>query len=372
MDSMREQFNKPLVVGIAGLVVGAVFGLVVLGWWLFPVQWINASPANLAPQYQMEWMRMTIDSYSQNGNVVLAKARYEALGSDAPTILAAVAKDPQGQNLSQMAAFGNAVTGKGGVVAPTSAPGTKAAPTALPGTKVAPTALPGTKVAPTTAPAGIATTAPKPATGILALAGTLLPILCILVVIVVAAVVVVFFLRSRSAGAAKPAPTPTMQAQEAARQATWTDYQAQGTDPPMAQFMASYKLGDDLFDDSFSIDSPAGEFMGECGVGISETIGVGDPKKVTAFEVWLFDKNDIQTVTKVLMSAHAFTDESIRQRLAAKGEPIQATPGAETVLETQSLQLVARVVDMGYGEGALPSESFFERFILELAVWQKA
>ena len=372
MDSMREQFNKPLVVGIAGLVVGAVFGLVVLGWWLFPVQWINASPAELAPQYQMEWMRMTIDSYNQNGNVVLAKARYDALGSAAPTILAEVAKDPQGQNLSQIAAFGNAVTGKGGVVAPTSAPGTKAAPTPLPGTKVAPTPLPGTKVAPTTAPAGVATTAPKPASGITSLVTPLLLILCLLVVIVVAAVVVVFFLRNRSANANAPAATPVMQAQEAARQAAWTDYQAQGTEPPMAQFMASYKLGDDLFDDSFSIDSPAGEFMGECGVGISETIGVGDPKKVTAFEVWLFDKNDIQTVTKVLMSAHAFADESIRQRLATKGEPIQATPGTETVLETQSLQLVARVVDMGYGEGALPSESFFERFILELAVWQKA
>jgi hypothetical protein len=375
MDSMREQFNKPLVVGIAGLVVGAVFGLVVLGWWLFPVHWINASPENLAPQYQMEWMRMAIDSYSVNGNVALAKARYEAVGPDAPTILAEIAKDPQGQNLSQIAAFGIAVTGTGGAVAPTGAPGTKVAPTSAPGTQVAPTAAPGTKVAPTTGAAtqaAVATTAPKPVSSLRTLVGTLLPILCVLVVIVIAAVVVFFLLRNRSAATPKAAPTPAMQAQEAARQAAWTDYQAQGSEPPMAQFMASYKLGDDLFDDSFSIDSPAGEFMGECGVGISETIGVGDPKKVTAFEVWLFDKNDIQTVTKVLMSAHAFTDDTTKQRLSAKGEPIQATPGAETVLETQSLQLVARVVDMGYGEGALPTESFFERFILELAVWPKA
>jgi hypothetical protein len=34
--------------------------------------------------------------------------------------------------------------------------------------------------------------------------------------------------------------------------------------------------------------------------------------------------------------------------------------------------MVARVVDMGYGDGALPSESYFDRFILELAVWNKA
>jgi hypothetical protein len=29
------------------------------------------------------------------------------------------------------------------------------------------------------------------------------------------------------------------------------------------------------------------------------------------------------------------------------------------------------VVDMSYGDGPLPPESFFESLILELAVWQK-
>jgi hypothetical protein len=149
------------------------------------------------------------------------------------------------------------------------------------------------------------------------------------------------------------------------------DYPAPSEQAPMAQFMASYKAGDDLFDDSFSIDSPSGEFLGECGVGISETIGIGVPKKVTAFEVWLFDKNDIQTVTKVLMSAHAFNDPTIRQKLEAKGEPFQANSGGQTVLETATLRLVARVVDMAYGQGALPESSYFDSLVLELAIWQK-
>jgi hypothetical protein len=130
--------------------------------------------------------------------------------------------------------------------------------------------------------------------------------------------------------------------------------------------------GDDLYDDSFSIDSPSGEFLGECGVGISDTVGVGDPKKVTAFEVWLFDKNDIQTVTKVLMSEHAFNDQNIRQRLASKGEPVLIEAGKHLLLETATLQLEARVVDMNYGQGALPENSFFERLTLELAVWPKS
>ena len=118
-------------------------------------------------------------------------------------------------------------------------------------------------------------------------------------------------------------------------------------------------------------EDAAGEFLGECGVGITETIGVGDPKKVTAFEIWIFDKNDIQTVTKVLMSGHAFIDGAIRQRLATKGEPVMAEPGAVAMLETATLRLQARIVDINYGQSALPENSFFDNLILELAVWQK-
>ncbi len=142
-------------------------------------------------------------------------------------------------------------------------------------------------------------------------------------------------------------------------------------EPPLSQFMTTYRQNDDLYDDSFSIDSINGEFLGECGVGIAETIGVGEPKKVTALEVWLFDKNDIQTVTKVLMSEHANNDPAIRQRLLSKGEPVVVEPGMKFVMETASLQLEAKVVDMIYARGPLPENSFFSRLTLEISVWAK-
>ena len=48
---------------------------------------------------------------------------------------------------------------------------------------------------------------------------------------------------------------------------------------------------------------------------------VGDEdQKVAALEVWLFDKNDIKTATKVLMTEHAYNDPNIRARLEPKGE----------------------------------------------------
>ena len=128
---------------------------------------------------------------------------------------------------------------------------------------------------------------------------------------------------------------------------------------------------DDLYDESFSIDTQGGDFLGEYGVGVSETIGVGDPKKVTALEIWLFDKNDIKTATKVLMSAHAFEDMNLRARLEAKGELVMLEPQAQIILETATLQLLVTVNDLEYGEGALPPNSFFERVTLELAIWPK-
>ena len=100
-------------------------------------------------------------------------------------------------------------------------------------------------------------------------------------------------------------------------------------------------------------------------------IGVGEPKKVTAFEVWLFDKNDIQTITKVIMSPHAFNDPGFRSKLEAKGELIAVEPHKEILLETQTLQMIATVSDMQYGQGALPDGSYFDRITLELAIWSK-
>ncbi len=343
MDAIREQLKNPVVVGVAAFILGLIIGLVVLGWGLFPVTYVNASPQNLRAEFQQDYLRAAIDSYSKTHDATVAKQRFSFLGDAGPAALAAVVKSPGSQTPADIAAFAQAAG---------------ASTTALA------TAAVSTPAAGPTATAAAATTAKPSSFG-----RTLLPIMCVFTLLLAAALVAAFYLRNR--GATPTATTPAAQAQEAARDAEYTDYAARGEEPPMAQFMASYKLGDDLFDDSFSVDSPSGEFLGECGVGISDTIGVGDPKRVTAFEVWLFDKNDIQTVTKVIMSAHAFNDEAIRQKLAAKGEPELANPGTQVVLETQTLQLVARVVDMAYGEGALPPESFFDSIILELAIWPK-
>ncbi|HMD87581.1 MAG TPA: hypothetical protein VKF38_00330 [Anaerolineaceae bacterium] len=373
MDKIRELLGKPIATLVIGFIVGVIIGLPVLGWGLFPVQWTNAAPNDLRQDLKQDWLRMSIDSYMRNHDKDLAATRYQELGPDASNVLGSLASDPK-VNPQDLQKFSQVVVGttvQNGTSQPqlTIQPGVTGTKQ-LTSTPVAKGTVIPTSIAifnTTTTPEASSTPAASKPAGINPI--VLLVVFCVLALIIGGALVYVLLLRKR---VNKGAPTPATQAQELNRNVPKTDFSAEGQAPPVAQFMTTYMQGDDLYDDSFSIDSPSGEFLGECGVGISDTVGVGDPKKVTAFEVWLFDKNDIQTVTKVLMSEHAFNDQNIRQRLASKGEPILIEPGKHILLETATLQLETRVVDMNYGQGALPENSFFERLTLELAVWPKS
>lgn len=331
-----SMLREPRTLAIAAFVGGLVVGLVVLGWWLFPVSWQDASAEQLRADLRADYLRAAIDSYTLDPDDNAARARLDALGVAVDETMLAVASNPGSQSVESIARF-QQLSGGG---QPTGGGET----------------------------GGEVTTPAEGEQGGLFSTGSLLLTMCGITLVLGLALAAIYVVRSRAGGddlrpAALKARDYTRQAQSEA--GTGAD------EPPLSQWMTTYVMGDDLFDDSFSIDSPAGDFLGECGVGIAETIGVGSPKRVSAFEIWLFDKNDIQTVTKVLMSSHVFRDDSSRERLSAKGEPVLASPGAETVLETAALQMVLRVVDMQYGEGPLPENSFFERATLELAIWAK-
>jgi hypothetical protein len=142
---------------------------------------------------------------------------------------------------------------------------------------------------------------------------------------------------------------------------------------PLVQYTTAYLAGDDRYDMSFSIEATSGDFLGECGVGIGEVVVTGPPAKVTALEVWLFDKSDTRTLTKVVMSDFCFGDGTLRARLAPKGEAVQIKKGGKLELKTRSLRVTARIIDLVYGE-ANPKEniaanSYFQKVELEIAAW---
>ena len=331
LQVLEVYVKKPVVAAILGAVAGLIVGLII-GWGIWPVQWTDATPEVLRADLQADYMRMTIDSFRVNGNQALAIQRWDDLGKAAPGAFSTVVQDPQGLDPVSITNYQQVITTARGAVDVGSADAG--------------------------GESGLSTSAI-----VISVAGIL-----ILAVIVFGAF---YLLRNVFRFKPRGEASAAMHAADVNRQAERTDFQSLGLAPPVTQTMTTYIMGDDLYDESFSIDTQGGDFLGEYGVGVSETIGVGDPKKVTALEVWLFDKNDIKTATKVLMSAHAFNDPELRSRLEAKGELVMLEPQGQIILETATLQLLVTVNDLEYGIGALPPESYFERVTLELAVWPK-
>ncbi|MGW8250326.1 MAG: hypothetical protein ACWGO1_06765, partial [Anaerolineales bacterium] len=104
MDAIREQFNKPLVVGAVGLVLGLLLGIL-YAWVINPVEWTNADVTHLRQDLQEDYLRMAIDSYAYNKDAVLATQRYTELGEDADEVLAAVVANPGNVKPEDITAF---------------------------------------------------------------------------------------------------------------------------------------------------------------------------------------------------------------------------------------------------------------------------
>jgi hypothetical protein len=133
---------------------------------------------------------------------------------------------------------------------------------------------------------------------------------------------------------------------------------------PLVQWETVYELGMDSFDEACAIEMENGETLGECGMGIFESLEESVPRRVIAFEVWLFDKDDLRTVARVLMSDTAYRDDALREKLSSGGVPLLAAPGTTFSLATSSLTVDARIVKAGYGDD---THSYFDRLTLSLA-----
>lgn len=328
MQFFRER--QVPVAAIGGIVVGLLLGLAV-GWGLWPVQWTNATPAQLRSDFQESYILLVANEYAETGDLERARERLGVTfweGEELSQALQRVEQAEDGQTALDVRRLARDVE------------------------------------------AGASTPVDEPSEGLVSRLRPL-TLVCGIGLLVVALVGGGLFLYSRLTetrtapvaikGERRPSPAEETVAEKVA-------WQGQS---PNAQFITTYAHGDIHYDPSFSIELENGEFMGECGVGISEVIGAGDPDKATALEAWLFDKNDIRTVTKVLMSKYAFNDEALHTKLAPKGEPVLVEEDKDVILETKVLRLRAHIVEVVYGDGDMPPESFFEKLTVELAAWVK-
>ncbi|PID85454.1 MAG: hypothetical protein CSA11_03040 [Chloroflexi bacterium] len=330
MDFVRK--NPGLMLLIV-FVLGLVIGLVVLGWGLFPLEFTDTNPDYLSQTYKDNYARAVADAYSFDHNTQKVQQAFTGwAGVEAFCDLATRTTDPaEAQRLNAAVAVVNNVGCDLSAVAPTDGQPETTAADEEGGSSVFKIFL-----------------------GIL------------LVVLVLA----IFYLYNRrkeimashsASGSSMPDMAPIASEEDAAKTT------------PIASVDTTYVYGDDRFEYSFPIENEHQEFLGDCGIAIAESLGSDSPKNVAAFELWLFDKNDIRTCTKVLMSEHAIYDEGVKVKLATKGtNQLLAREGETLVLETISLILNAVVTEIEYGTDAgLPPESYFQRFSVKFHVWQK-
>jgi hypothetical protein len=332
---------------IAALVVGVLIGLI-WAYALAPTVFYNADPSSLDQSWQNEWVSLLADRYA---NATSTGAATDELNNSMITLLRAV-DNPVGivDNLGQTRQI---------------PPGFR---------ELAQLAEPG-KPAPE--PSAVGNIAPF----------IIAPIVVVIVAVVLILVwglliygnIVVPILKRLGIIKTQASDAATQKTMESLRAAKEAEAKARelpqvenelGT--PVIRRMSVYIMGRGQYDDSFEIEDSNEMFLGECGATIAETIGTGEPEKVTAVEVWLFDKDDfVRTMTNVFVSEHAYNDPAIRSKLETKGDLVLIRPGAVATLDTNTLRLQARIVDMAYGSGPLPPNSYFEKLTIEMAVWQK-
>jgi hypothetical protein len=336
MNEDKRRTNRLIV----GLVVGAIFGLgigLVLGllyaYQIAPVQFTDAEPQNLRADYASYYWQSVAEVYAQNGDLERARQRLGPWENTdyLQTVQARVRQE--------------------------------AHPDVVMASESVATQLFGPDAAPPPSEAEGPPTTTGPLQGINW--GTFLGVF-LLVILILVVIGLLISRRGKTDEESTERVTEVEDAEWAATARTQDAETVAAAVPDLGHFVTSYSFGNDHYDESFSIETPTGEFLGECGVGISETIGEGSPDQVTAFEVWLFDKNDIRTVTKVLMSEYAYNDIELRDRLAPKGDAVLAQANVPLVLETATLRVEATATEVIYGESELPPNSFFERLTVEM------
>lgn len=311
MDKFR--FSPLPAVGAAFL-AGVLLGWLIIGWWLWPVKWIETDPWDLRTEYQERYITLVAKEYDRTKDA--AQVRDALAGWDkgalANLLAAMQERAPDYKTCQQLADLASALElPQGRAVASV-------------GARVPPSIM-----------------------------GRLVTVFGTAAIALVVVVVIIF------AASLRPWESVTGWMQRRGRAQA-----VRAVELLPGHFVSTYLQGQD-YDDYFPIEAPNGQFLGECELSIGCTLGQGRPQQVTALKMVLFDRFDHRTETRMLMSRYAYEDAALRQRLMTRGELILAEPGIQILMETSYLRMTATIADLEYADQE-PAEGIFQRVVIEL------
>ncbi len=300
VDLARRKWFLPAAALIAGLALGLTYS-----WAVEPVRLVDASPQDLHRDYRQDYVRVAADSFSVHMDVAAALRRFQALGSSASASLQALRR-PQSTVPDPL------IEGYAYVMDSLGASGQLANP-ATP-SRVSLMAWGGAGLAAASLAAGLVAVLPRWRRRLYA--------------------------RSRppAPGIAVPhAPTPPL-----ADSIVVVDARPV---LPLACFRTTFPSTDGAVEPSFILESDSGEFLGECGVASSELIASSPESPAPALDVWLFDRQGLQTVNTFLLPPGGASGDDQRQ-LSRRGQLHTAQDGLQFHMETGNLRLEVRLTSV--------------------------
>jgi hypothetical protein len=85
VSTQADRFPKWVTQAAAGVAMGLVLALVI-GWWLWPVQYTNTAPDVLRQDYHDDYIVMVATAYEVEGDLEQARTWLELLDPDEPTV----------------------------------------------------------------------------------------------------------------------------------------------------------------------------------------------------------------------------------------------------------------------------------------------
>ena len=314
-SAYRNGETNKVVFGILlAFAVGSLFGLVVLGWGIYPVTWTDASAMQLRPDLQNDYLRMAIESFLYRPDSGLASFRWQMLGGNAYPVYKAIEIQPQNLKLLDISRFYNAVSQPGG------------APQPLP-----------SRLFSTQYCENVTSTAHPLTPGLIFVTAFSLLLSCGLFY-------VIFF---------RPHTNPRKK-ERLSSTAGGPIIDKDKLPQPIGSYAATFAIGGEGYDSSFSINTAAGRFMGDCGVNAFACTTIGDAKVPDAYMLWVYDRMERQMAGVVLATPRAFRNASIRAKLEESGEVFMMEPEQVVFVRTAYLQVAIKINSLMYGDGAYP------------------
>jgi hypothetical protein len=381
---------------VIAFIVGTLFGLIVLGWGLFPVTYKNTLPPDLRVAERLEYLAMTAESYAATGDLASAQSRLSTwapeqlyddimmlesqlqsrgdplrlgqvellrtqLNVPTPDFPAADFDEPEasGEASGLLRTLGTVVLWAGLALAgvllilwlwrrwqASSAPVEPVAPAEPAERRPAPRDV-GMEPFPQTQVAATAAAERPPATWSQPVYSekTLVEEVDDIAEAEEAEALAEDLVEEETPAlvAAPAAPRPAASVAAAA----------------VGEFRARYQMGESDYDEAFTITDASGGYLGECSLSLQRPVGRAHDQ-AAALEVLLYDAKDPTPQVIVLMTEAASRDQGLRNLLAGEN-PVQVVrPGTQFLMESHKLMLQGEIEELGVAEqeplGAIISE----------------